>query len=89
MVPQIGEEFDQVEARIREIKQTISNLIENLTSTNREYVDARLIELKRIELDPVKGEGRVLFIVLPGMGNEVKEGCSMMNEAMLQLLKNV
>jgi len=47
MAPQIGEEFDQVEARIREVKHTISNLIENLTSTNREYVDARLVELKR------------------------------------------
>jgi len=47
IVPQIGEELDQVEARIRAIKQTISNLVENLTSTNREYVDARLVELKR------------------------------------------
>ncbi|MDP8228818.1 MAG: recombinase zinc beta ribbon domain-containing protein, partial [Candidatus Electryoneaceae bacterium] len=47
MVPQIGKEFDQVDVHIREIKQTISNLIENLTSTNREYVDARLVELKR------------------------------------------
>ncbi len=47
MVPQIGEELDQVEGRIREVKHTISNLIENLTSTNREYVDARLVELKR------------------------------------------
>ncbi|MDP8240239.1 MAG: zinc ribbon domain-containing protein, partial [Candidatus Hatepunaea meridiana] len=47
MVPQIGKELDQVEVRIYEIKQTISNLIENLTSTNREYVDARLVELKR------------------------------------------
>ena len=47
MVPQIGEELEQVEVRIRESKQTISNLIENLTSTNREYVDARLVELKR------------------------------------------
>jgi len=47
IVPQIGEELDQVEAHIRAIKQTISNLIENLTSTNKEYVDARLVELKR------------------------------------------
>ena len=47
MLPQIGKELDQVEGRIREIKQIISNLIENLTSTNREYVDARLVELKR------------------------------------------
>ncbi|MDP8240827.1 MAG: recombinase family protein, partial [Candidatus Hatepunaea meridiana] len=47
MVPQIGKELDQVEGRIQEVKQTISNLIENLTSTNREYVDARLVELKR------------------------------------------
>lgn len=47
MVPQIGEELDQVEDRVREIKQIISNLINNLTSTNKEYVDARLIELKR------------------------------------------
>ncbi|MDP8237512.1 MAG: zinc ribbon domain-containing protein, partial [Candidatus Hatepunaea meridiana] len=47
IVPQIGEELDQVAGRIQEVKQTISNLIENLTSTNREYVDARLVELKR------------------------------------------
>ncbi len=125
IVPQIGEELDQVEARIREIKQTISNLIENLTSTNKEYVDARLVELKRemaileskhlelvaagakkleigrlidqaielagefktafvegtieekrlflraflkgIELDPVNGQGRAMFITLPGL----------------------
>ena len=124
-VPQIGEELDQVEVKIREIKQTISNLIENLTSTNREYVDTRLVELKRelavleskrleleaadakkieigrlidqavelagdfktafaegtieekrlflraflkgIELDPTKGAGRAMFILLPGM----------------------
>jgi DNA invertase Pin-like site-specific DNA recombinase len=46
-VPQIGEELDQVEARISAIKQTTTNLIENLTSTNREYVDTRLIEMKR------------------------------------------
>lgn len=45
--PQIGEELDQVDARLREIKQVVSNLIDNLTSANREYVDARLIELKR------------------------------------------
>jgi len=45
--PQIGDELDKVEAREREIKQTITNLVENLTSTNREYVDARLVELKR------------------------------------------
>ncbi|MDP8239950.1 MAG: recombinase zinc beta ribbon domain-containing protein [Candidatus Hatepunaea meridiana] len=123
MVPQIGKELDQVEGRIQEVKQTISNLIENLTSTNREYVDARLVELKRelavleskrleleavgakkleinrlvdqavelasefktafaegtieekrlflraflkqIELDPLKGKGCVMFILLP------------------------
>jgi len=47
MVPQIGEELDQVEVRNSEIKQTISNLIENLTSTNREYGNTRLIELKQ------------------------------------------
>ena len=45
--PQIGDELNQVEARERDVKQTISNLIENLTSTNREYVDTRLVELKR------------------------------------------
>ncbi|MDP8239965.1 MAG: recombinase family protein [Candidatus Hatepunaea meridiana] len=47
MVPEIGEELDQVEIGILDIKQTISNLIENLTLTNREYVDVRLVELKR------------------------------------------
>ncbi len=128
IIPQIGEELDQVEAYILEIKQTISNLIENLTSTNREYVDARLVELKRelavleskrleleaagakkieigrlidqavelaedfklvfaegtieekrlflraflkgIELNPIKGAGWAMFILLPGM-NEI------------------
>jgi hypothetical protein len=45
--PQVGDELDKAKARIQEIKQTIGNLVENLTSTNREYVDARLIELKR------------------------------------------
>ena len=45
--PQVGDELDTVEAREREIKQSINNLVENLTSTNKEYVDARLIELKR------------------------------------------
>jgi len=124
MVPQIGEELDQVVGKIQEVKQTITNLIENLTSTNREYVDARLVELKRelavleskrhkleaagakkieirrlidqavelasefktafaegtieekrlflraflknINLDPMKGTGRAMFILLPG-----------------------
>ena len=36
-----------MKSRVREVKQTIANLIENLTSTNREYVDAKLFELKR------------------------------------------
>ena len=44
---QIGEELDRVEARLREVRQTIANLIDNLTSTNRDFVDARLVELKR------------------------------------------
>ena len=124
-IPQIGKEVDQVVERTNEVKQTISNLIENLTSTNREYVDARLIELKRelavleskqleleavgakkveigqlidqaielagefktvyavgtieekrlflraflkrIELDPEKGAGRGMFVLMPGM----------------------
>jgi len=47
ITPQIGKELDQVEGRTQEVKKNISNLIENLTSTNREYVDARLVELKR------------------------------------------
>jgi len=46
-VPQVGDELDTVVIREREIKQTITNLVENLTSTNKEYVDVRLIELKR------------------------------------------
>ncbi|MFH0765571.1 MAG: recombinase family protein [Calditrichota bacterium] len=45
--PEMGSELDQVEARTKDIKQTISNLIDNLTAANREYVDARLGELKR------------------------------------------
>ena len=44
---QIGEELDQVEARLREVRQTIANLNDNLTATNRDFVDAWLIELKR------------------------------------------
>jgi len=44
---QLGDELDQVDTRLNEIKQTIANLIDNLTASNREYVDARLVELKR------------------------------------------
>jgi len=47
MTPQLGDEIDQVHNRIREIKTTTNNLIDNLTSANRDYVDVRLLELKR------------------------------------------
>ena len=45
--------------------------------------------LKRIGLDLTKGVGRAMFILLPGMGKAVKEGCSMMNEVKLQSFINV
>ena len=45
--PEIGNELDLVEMRIAEIKKVISNLIDNLTAANRDYVDVRIVELKR------------------------------------------
>ena len=46
-IPEIGEELDQVDARLREIKKTINNLIENLSAENKEFVDIRIKEFKR------------------------------------------
>lgn len=61
--PQIGNELDQVDARLPDIKQTITNLIDNLTAANREYVDARIIELKR---ETVVTEARRLDLLAAG-----------------------
>jgi len=47
LTPQNGIELDQVDSRMREIKGIINNLIDNLTSANKDFVDVRLIELKR------------------------------------------
>ena len=46
-IPEIGAELDQVDARLREIKKTINNLIENLSAENKEFVDIRIKEFKR------------------------------------------
>ena len=45
-IPKIDRQQSDNNARIREINQTIHNLIDNLTPTNRDFVDQRLIELK-------------------------------------------
>jgi len=47
LTPQNGIELDQVDARMREIKSITNNLIDNLTSANKDFVDVRLTELKR------------------------------------------
>ena len=53
LTPDFSNEIDRVEARLSEIEKVVTNLIDNITSTNREYVDKRIIELKRerIELE--------------------------------------
>lgn len=47
MTPQYHDEIEQVQHRIQEIKTTTNNLIDNITLANREYIDVRLVELKR------------------------------------------
>lgn len=47
LTPQNGIELDQVDSRTRDIKTIINNLIDNLTSANKDFVDVRLTELKR------------------------------------------
>jgi len=47
LAPKNGMELEQIDARTREIKSIINNLIDNLTNANRDFVDVRLSELKR------------------------------------------
>ncbi len=59
-----GDEIDSVEKRLSEINKIITNLIDNITTTNREFVDKRIIELKREKaelesrLQTLEAEGR-------------------------------
>ena len=46
-ISDVGGELDGVESRVREVKRTVANLIDNLTAANREFVDKRIVELKR------------------------------------------
>ena len=47
LIPNSGNEIDRVESRLAEIDRIVTNLIDNITATNREFVDKRIIELKR------------------------------------------
>ena len=47
LAPDFGDEIDSVENRLSEIGKIVTNLIDNITATNREFVDKRIIELKR------------------------------------------
>jgi len=44
---EIEKEALQIEEETLKIKRTINNLIENISSKNKEFVDQRLVELKR------------------------------------------
>ena len=45
--------------------------------------------LKGIELDPTKGVGRAMFILLPGIGKTVKEVCTVVNVVIPQPFNNI
>jgi len=47
LAPDFGDEIDGVENRLSEIDKIVTNLIDNITATNREFVDKRIIGLKR------------------------------------------
>jgi hypothetical protein len=59
LIPKSGNEIDQVESRLVEIERIINSLIDNMTSVNREFVDKRIIELKR-EKSELEGKLRAL-----------------------------
>ena len=56
--PDIGAELDKTEKRLAEITRAITNLIDNISDVNREFVDKRITELKRemIELEKRKAQ---------------------------------
>ncbi|MCP4582407.1 MAG: recombinase family protein [candidate division Zixibacteria bacterium] len=58
LIPDIGAELDQIEHRLAEITKAITNLIDNISDVNREFVDKRITELKRemIELEKRKAQ---------------------------------
>jgi DNA invertase Pin-like site-specific DNA recombinase len=58
LIPDFGDELDKIDARLGEIEKSIANLIDNITSTNRDFVDKRIIELRReiAELESRKRE---------------------------------
>jgi DNA invertase Pin-like site-specific DNA recombinase len=77
IIPNSGNEIDQVEWRLAEIAKTINNLIDNMTSVNREFVDKRIIELKR---EKIEVEGRM--VVLKSEGKKRIDAGAIIDEAM-------
>lgn len=59
LIPDFGDELDGIEARLTEIEKSITNLIDNITSANRDFVDKRIIELRR-EISELEGRKRAL-----------------------------
>lgn len=55
---ELDKEAEQVETQTKAIKNTVNNLIENISAANKEFVDIRLGELKRelIALESKKRE---------------------------------
>ncbi len=45
--PQLEREIERLEKRLPTIRQTISNLVDSLSPTTREFVEPRLVELKQ------------------------------------------
>ena len=58
LLPDFGDELDKIDLRLGEIEKSITNLIDNITSANRDFVDKRIIELRReiAELESRKRE---------------------------------
>ena len=54
---EIEKESILIENEIQKLKRTVNNLIENISSTNKEFVDQRLVELKR-ELTAIESKKR-------------------------------
>ena len=45
-LPEIGNELDNIDIRLRDIRITINNLIDNISADNKQFVDQRLREFK-------------------------------------------
>ena len=76
-IPNSGNEIDQVKSRLAEIAKTINNLIDIMTSVNREFVDKRIIELKREKIE-LEGQLRALETE----GNKRLEAGAIVEESM-------